>query len=172
MRRAVIGMMMFSFLCVAVVAGAQSAEEWADKGFNATDPELKIEYYTKAIELDPKYAKAYNNRGWAYYLMGDYNRALEDVTKAFTYIDADDIDTLSGAFGTRANIYREQGRYDEAMKDVEKQIELVPEYNWAYYTRGQIYRAIGEVEKARADFTKACKMGKEEACDALYDLGD
>ena len=167
-----LGMVVFLVLAFCVLAMAQSAEEWADKGFNVTDPELKIEYYTKAIGLDPEYAKAYNNRGWAYYLMGDYTRALEDVTKALTYVDADDVDTLSGALGTRANIYRELGRYDEAMKDVEKQIELVPEYNWAYYTRGQIYRDMGEVEKARADFTKACEMGKEEACDAVYDLGD
>jgi hypothetical protein len=65
-RRAIIGMVMFSLVCVAAVAGAKSAEEWADKGYNATDPELKIQYYTKAIELDPEYAKAYNNREWAY----------------------------------------------------------------------------------------------------------
>ena len=69
-------MVVFLVLAFCVLAMAQSAEEWADKGFNATDPELKIEYYTKAIGLDPEYAKAYNNRGWAYYLIGDYTRYL------------------------------------------------------------------------------------------------
>ena len=38
--------------------------------------------YDKAIELDPKYAAAYNNRGWVYYLKKDYARAIADYDRA------------------------------------------------------------------------------------------
>ena len=41
-----------------------------------------IEDYTKAIELDPDYADAYNNRGYAYYLLEQYGKALNDYDKA------------------------------------------------------------------------------------------
>ena len=36
----------------------------------------------KAIELDPDYARAYNNRGIAYTDQGDYARAIADLNKA------------------------------------------------------------------------------------------
>ena len=39
--------------------------------------------YTKALELNPQDALAYNNRGLAYfYLKGEYDKAWEDVSKA------------------------------------------------------------------------------------------
>ena len=46
------------------------------------DYEHAIEDYTKAIELDPYFAAAYNNRGATYYKKGNYDRAVEDYTKA------------------------------------------------------------------------------------------
>ena len=41
-----------------------------------------ISDFTKAIEINPKYAGAYYNRGDAFYKKGEYNRALDDVNKA------------------------------------------------------------------------------------------
>ena len=41
-----------------------------------------IEDYTQAIELDPKFAEAYFNRGNAKHSSGDYAGAIEDYTKA------------------------------------------------------------------------------------------
>ena len=42
----------------------------------------EIESYKKAIELDPDYADAYNNRAVAYYYMKEYDKAWDDVYKA------------------------------------------------------------------------------------------
>ena len=41
----------------------------------------EIESYKKAIELDPDYADAYNNRAVAYYYMKEYDKAWDDVYK-------------------------------------------------------------------------------------------
>jgi tetratricopeptide (TPR) repeat protein len=41
-----------------------------------------IEDFTKTIELDPKYAYAYNNRAAAKFKIKDYNGAIEDCNKA------------------------------------------------------------------------------------------
>lgn len=38
--------------------------------------------YTKAIEIDPRYAFAYNNRGLAWGKKGEYDKAIADYTKA------------------------------------------------------------------------------------------
>jgi hypothetical protein len=38
--------------------------------------------------LDPKSRRAYNNRGYTYYVKGDYGQAIEDATTALT-LDAE-----------------------------------------------------------------------------------
>ncbi len=39
-------------------------------------------YFNKAIEINPKFAEAYNNRGLAYYIKGQHDKAISDCTKA------------------------------------------------------------------------------------------
>ena len=41
-----------------------------------------IEELSRAIEADPKFALAYNARGYAYYLLRDYSHAIADFDKA------------------------------------------------------------------------------------------
>lgn len=50
--------------------------------YEKKDYDKTIKYYTKAIELDPKDAAAYNNRGLAYKNKKEYGRAIEDYNKA------------------------------------------------------------------------------------------
>ena len=41
-----------------------------------------LDDYNKAIEINPQYAKAFNNRGIAKHDLGDKQGALEDYNKA------------------------------------------------------------------------------------------
>jgi len=41
-----------------------------------------ISEYTKAIELNPKFAMAYVKRGMAYHKKGQYDQAISDFNKA------------------------------------------------------------------------------------------
>ena len=41
--------------------------------------------------INPKYAKAYNNRGLAYYYKGDYKRAIADYDQALRFNPALDV---------------------------------------------------------------------------------
>ena len=126
-----------------------------------------IEDYTSAIELDPEYALAYNNRAWVYCQKGEYAMALEDVEKALSSIGDDESFVIPIALTTRGNIYRGLKRYDEAMADIERALELNPDFFWAYYSRGLLYRELGKKKKAKEDFEYACNRGIVEACDAL-----
>ena len=42
---------------------------------------VPLQTITKAIELNPNYVEAYNNRGVAYDKQGEFDRAIEDLTK-------------------------------------------------------------------------------------------
>ena len=77
--------------------------------------------YSKAIELNPRYAGAYNNRGIAYAYKGQYDRALSDCTKAIELNPRD-----AEAYINRAIAYYAQGKgkYDKAWQDVHRSQSL------------------------------------------------
>ena len=43
--------------------------------------EEAIVYYNKAIELDPNYTDAYNDRGFTKYYLGQYEDSIKDFNK-------------------------------------------------------------------------------------------
>jgi tetratricopeptide (TPR) repeat protein len=63
----------------------KSATDWLQKGVvlaMAGKNQEALEAFTKAIELNPKYAEAYNNRVIAYLKLGNYQQAIRDYDKA------------------------------------------------------------------------------------------
>ncbi len=61
-----------------------------------------ISDFTKAIEIDTRYAKAYNNRGIVYRLQGQYDRAISDFTRAIEInrLDAEAFNNLAWLLAT------------------------------------------------------------------------
>jgi len=63
----------------------KTAEEWFDLARKAKEPKKEIKYYTKGLELDPKNADAWNNKGTALCIhleryeeaIGSFDKALE-----------------------------------------------------------------------------------------------
>ena len=64
------------------------------------------------MELNPTYAKAYNNRGIVYAITGDYQKAMEDFNAAISINNMD-----STAFYNRGQVYKRLGKLKEADKD-------------------------------------------------------
>ena len=61
----IVMVVLIGFCFFAPVVSAETAEEWNEEGISfgkAGNYEKAIEDYNKAIELDPNYAVAYNNR--------------------------------------------------------------------------------------------------------------
>ena len=63
-----------------------------------------IEDYSRAIEIKPGYADAYNNRGIAYNSLGNYRQAIEDYNRAIE-IKPD----FADAYYNRGVVYLTQG---------------------------------------------------------------
>lgn len=84
--------------------------------------ELAVADYTSAVELDPQYAKAYNNRGNAHASLGDTDSALSDYDKALE-LDA----RLILAYFNRGLIRSQVGAYEGAIADLEMYLELKPD---------------------------------------------
>ncbi|MEP6988697.1 MAG: tetratricopeptide repeat protein, partial [Chloroflexota bacterium] len=69
---------------------------------------------TKAIEISPKYADAYNTRGVGYLNLKNYDLALADFNKAIE-IDS----TFSFAYYNIALIYLRAGQYEKAEAEIQ-----------------------------------------------------
>jgi len=83
-----------------------------------------ISYFTKAIELNPKYAETYCNLGKAYAGLGQYPKAISDYTKAIELNPE-----FAVACNNRGVVYADLGQYPKAISDYTKAIELNPNVN-------------------------------------------
>lgn len=117
-----------------------AAQQWDDG----------IREYTRAIELKPDYAQAFNNRGFARYAKQDGTDAIPDLTRAIELREA-----FPHAYNTRGCAHLAAGNTARALADFDRAIELQPDYGKAYRNRGNAHLRLGQVRLAIADFERA-----------------
>jgi tetratricopeptide (TPR) repeat protein len=138
-------------------------EDWVDNGkdlFREGDYKKAIEYYDKAIEMSPSYAKAYNNRGIVYSAIGNKEQAKNDWLKAI------ELDPLGypQARSNVAQIYLSTGEYEKTEEHYNKAIigyeikqrkndnYAAHEHASAHDLLGDLYNTLGNYEKALAQY--------------------
>ncbi len=97
-------------------------------------------------------------RGDMYRLMGKYEEALADCTRA---IGLDE--KYAWIIAVRGESYRLMGKYEEALADFTRAIELDEKGAWAIESRGETYQEMGKYEEALADFTRAIELDETDA---------
>jgi len=168
-----------------------TAQEWFERGYNATGQEEKLRFYDEAIRLKSDYAEAFNNRGLVRKEMGDLEGALQDYNEAlrakpgysFAFINRavarkakEDLDGALAdyaeairaksddpdAFYGRANVFRDKGDTESAFKDYAEAVRLKPDYANAYYNRALIWQKMNKAAAAIADFRQYLNVGGGE----------
>ena len=114
--------------------------------------------YTRAIEINPRYANAYNNRGNTKYELEDYYGAIADYTRAIEINPRYD-----KAYYNRAISKRKLEDYYGAIADYTRAIEINPRYVDAYYNRGFAKKNLGDMQGACADWREASYLGDKDA---------
>lgn len=120
--------------------------------------------YNKAIELDPWNDEAYFERSRVLSLTGQYDRAEKDLTKT-QELRRQETDRQvmqnpedPAAYASRAKSEWWDGKYDEALRDYSKAIELDPEDPDNYVGRGNVHSGSGEYDLALRDYNKAIAL--------------
>lgn len=109
--------------------------------------------FDKAIEIDPRNARAYIGRAFTKYKLHDFSGEIEDYNKA---IDLDP---------SNSNTYYNRGVAKDALQDYKgviddcsKAIGLDPKYAMAYYNRGVAKARLNDDRGAIVDYTRAIEI--------------
>jgi predicted Zn finger-like uncharacterized protein len=169
----------------------RTAEQWFSLGNlrrQQGDLDGAINAFTRAIEMNPRFAAAYCNRGLTRSDKRDFDGAIADATKSieldpndpFPFINRANARIQKGvdpeasiADASRALELRpgipaallnlgmardQKGDYDGAIAEFDKALELLPTFVIAYGQRGQTRMKKKQWDKAEADFTHALKL--------------
>lgn len=143
----------YEVLASEIPTHIDNAMDYFDYGLKSTMTSEKIEYFTKALELDPKLAAAYERRGMLYYFQEKYDKVIQDFN---SYIE------LAPAKGEAYRMlgmgYLKSGMYRPAINNFTRAIEIKPEYVLAHAYRAEAYRLSGKYDEAIIDATRAIKL--------------
>ncbi len=117
----------------------------------------------QALNLAPENSSAYRLRAQIRYQTGDHAGSLADADQAIDLAgDAADAEL----FGIRAQAQKTLGENDAAIEDLNRAIELNPDFTAAYYLRAQLYEEKTQAAAAEADYSRVIELAPRHV-DAL-----
>ena len=123
--------------------------------------DVAIAACTRAIESrtfsGSELAAIHNDRGWAYYGMGNLDRAIADYTEAIRNNPKDAV-----AFTNRGIAWHDRRDHDRALADTSEAIRLDPNFYFARSIRGLVWHAKGDFNNAIADYTEAIRLDPKD----------
>lgn len=124
--------------------------------YNLGEFDAAINNYNKAIELDPNYKWAYQEKGKALFELKKYQEADECFSKV---IELDF--NYKWAYQERGKTKVELKKYSDAIDDFTKVIELDPNYKWAYKEKGDLLFFMDEFELSKDVYLKAFEIDED-----------
>ena len=116
-----------------------------------------LEYYREATQLSPNAAHLYNEWGWTYSIMGDYDKALEKYQTSLS-LDQEFDET----YRRLGELYRTQERWDRAEEVYEKFAELNPRSVEAHSSLAFAYAQQGKLEEAVQENLKVVELAPDD----------
>jgi serine/threonine protein kinase/tetratricopeptide (TPR) repeat protein len=130
--------------------------------YDAKQLEEGVRAFEAALRLEPTHYWSMLKLG---HCLCDLGRRPEDITGAvrvFTGCILKRPDHAHAYFG-RSTAYSKLGRYEEAVADSSKAIELDPQHALAWNSRGVGYQKLGQPGKALNDFSRAVELDPKHA---------
>ncbi len=136
-----------------VYASEGNALEYFDMGMKTTLAYKKINYFTKALELNPGFARAYEERGLNYYFQEKYDKVIDDFTH---YIHL--VPHKADAYRMLGMGYLKIGNYQKAIINFDNALKLKPEMASVFSYRAEAFRLNGQLDEAIEDAGKAMSL--------------
>lgn len=114
--------------------------------------QYRLDNYNLAIQKNPNYTWAYNNRGNLKKDMGNLPGALQDFNKAIS------LESIDECYYNRGNTYLAMGKKIEAMQDYNKTLDINPKHAKALVNRGTLWKGVKDYDQAISNYRQAIKI--------------
>ncbi|HEY8748051.1 MAG TPA: tetratricopeptide repeat protein [Tepidisphaeraceae bacterium] len=121
------------FRCSTIDAGHELC--CGSMALNRKEYDLAIKHFSRALEIDPTFAEAYNQRAIVKYLQERYDESREDCMRAIERMPFH-----FGAWSGMGHCYAQEGRCADALECYSKALEINPHFCG-------IGQAVGELKK-------------------------
>jgi len=126
---------------------------------NAQDSAAGLQYFEKAIALDPNFAMGYHDIGAMYFSLGELERAREYYTKAFELRDhASEREKLEITAAYYENV---TGELEKAVKARKEQVESYPRLSEPYEGLATEYTMLGNYPPAIEALRQSIQLNPE-----------
>ena len=133
-----------------VYAFDKNALEYFDLGLQTSMAYKKTTYFTKAIELNPRLAPAYEKRGLNYYFQEKYHEVIEDFTN-YTRL----VPNKADAYKILGMAYLKINNFEKAIVNFDKALDLEPEIKGVLGYRAEAFRMMGRLDESINDSSRA-----------------
>ncbi len=134
----------------------------------ADQPAPAVDYFDKSLNVDPKNAVAYINRGTARSQLGSYAEAIASFDQALAIGSAGD----AMAWYLRGTALAKLKQYGAAIESYDRAIAIGSQYDpEAYYERGLAQLELKDFTAALASFEQAIARKSEYLPEAFYGRG-
>lgn len=135
----------------------------AEYKLNAMDYDGAIAECDHALELEPTYADAYDDRGSAEADKGDYDGAIADLNRAVE-LDPTDVAALDDRGATRL----EKGDFSGAMADLNHALDFDSQNENTHFDLAMARQVHGDFAEAIGEYDKAIQLGDDSQYTRLY----
>ena len=153
---AILALVPWTTLDQKVYALGKNASDYFNLGMESSLAYKRIDYFTKALELNPRLAEAYEKRAIHFYFQGKYDRVIDDFTEYIRLVP-----DKADAFRMLGLGYLKTGNYQKAILNFDKAIHFSPEMSSAYAYRAEAFRMNGQINDAIQDAGMAINTGSD-----------
>jgi tetratricopeptide (TPR) repeat protein len=152
----------------AIRLNPMSAENYLNRGreyMRMNDVGRGIKDFDQALRLDPRFAWAHYNRGYAYWAKGtkeDFELAVKDFSEALRLGLHE-----PNLYRDRAEVYLALDKPESAIQDYTKALTLKPRDGDLLRSRGYAYLQKKDYDKAISDFSEILRFEPQNG-DAFY----
>ena len=179
----IVSAILASLLLLAAPSWGQDAMEYYSLGLKSSLANKRIEYFTKALELNPNLAEAYEKRAVHYYFQGRLDAAIRDYTRAiklkphrsgpyrmrglahFKKAHGEGLKAEANRLALRYSAFGVEESKEELQKaidDFSRAIELSPQLASGYSYRAEAYLVGGRLDEALGDCIRAIELGGDQ----------
>jgi tetratricopeptide (TPR) repeat protein len=117
----------------------------------------------KALDADQKYATAYNQLGYLYSRVREYDKAIEAMEKYVKLLPNE-----PNPHDSYGEMLRLSGRFDDALAQYHIALKIDPTFYISQKELGETYALMGQGERAREEYAKAVQEAPGSGLKAEY----